>query len=282
MIKRVLLASILSGLILITACIDSTTTISVRKDGSGTITEVVYMDQSMMAMMEGMMGQMGEKGKENLDLFDIEDFKSKAVRMGAGVTFQSKKEITGKDGSPGVEVIYSFDDIRALNIQAQPENPVGDNMAGMMAAESGEPSDDPITFDFIKGSTSTLIINMPKDEESDIDEEPPETSAEDMEGAGEGMAMMSQFMQGFRIRIIINLLEGKIKKTNASFVETIDGRDTVTLLDIAMGEILSNEEYAREFGNMEQIKDMNVAMEKMKKIPGLKIEVQERVEVNFK
>jgi hypothetical protein len=33
---------------------------------------------------------------------------------------------------------------------------------------------------------------------------------------------------------------------------------------------------------MSQIKDMNTALEKMKKIPGLKIETAEKVEISFK
>ena len=84
------------------------------------------------------------------------------------------------------------------------------------------------------------------------------------------------------MRIMVSLLEGSIKKTNASFVEKIDGKDTVTLFDVALGEILGNEEYAQEWERMSKIKDMSKAMEVMKKIPGLKIETQERVEIKFK
>lgn len=283
MIKRVSLIGILSVIILLTACIDSTTVISVRKDGSGTITEVMYIDESVTSMMEGMFAEMGgeeekEKGKKPID---VEEYKSKAMQLGADVKFVSAKEVARGDGASGIEVVYAFDDVRKLNIQATPDNPMGDEMAGMMGAESteSEEAESPITFDFKKGGTSQLIIHMPEKDEPEVSEEVPEAAEESPEMAAQGMAMMKQFLAGFRIRIMVNVLEGKIQKTNASFV---DNKDTVTLFDIEMGEIFSNEEYLKEWQSMSQVKDMSTAMQKMKNIPGLKIETAERVEINFK
>ena len=283
MIKRALLLCALCAVVFIFSCIDSATVISVRKDGSGTITEVVYLSESVKTMMQGMMAQMEvEEGEKDQKLFDIEKYKTKATKLGSGVKFVSAKEVTTKDGSSGIQVVYSFDDIRKLNIQAEPENPMGDEMAGMMEAEPVTEDKNPITFDFVPGAIPRLIITMPKKEEPESSEEIPEETTEEPEAAAAGMGMMKQFLEGFRIRVMVNLLEGKIQKTNASFVETVDGKDTVTLLDVALGEIMKNEKYAKEWQGMSQIKDMSKAMEKMKNIPGLKIETAERVEISFK
>jgi hypothetical protein len=292
MTKRVCLMCALCVIIFITGCIDSSTVISVRKDGSGTITEVVYMDESVMSMFEGMMPQMGEESEEKeesaKDALDIEKYKTKAAELGTGVKFVSAKEVINEEGTTGIQVIYSFDDIQKLNIQAEPENPMGDQMAGMMGAESTESKEDenPITFEFIKGSTPKLIVKMPKEEESEPESEPSEEPSEEttstQEASAQGMAMMKQFLTGFRIKVVINFLEGKIQKTNASFVEQIKGKDTVTLLDVALGEIMNNEKYAKEWEQMSQMKNIDNAMEMMKKIPGLKIETAERVEISFK
>ena len=82
---------------------------------------------------------MGEEEEEkDQKLLDIEKFKTKAAKLGAGVKFVSAKEVTAEDGSAGIQVVYSFVDIRKLNIQAQPENPMDDQMAGMTGAESTE------------------------------------------------------------------------------------------------------------------------------------------------
>jgi len=283
MIKRALLLCALCAVVFIFSCIDSATVISVRKDGSGTITEVVYLSESVKTMMQGMMAQMEvEEGEKDQKLFDIEKYKTKATKLGSGVKFVSAKEVTTKDGSSGIQVVYSFDDIRKLNIQAEPENPMGDEMAGMMEAEPVTEDKNPITFDFVPGAIPRLIITMPKKEEPESSEEIPEETTEEPEAAAAGMGMMKQFLEGFRIRVMVNLLEGKIQKTNASFVETVDGKETVTLLDVALGEIMKNEKYAKEWQGMSQIKDMSKAMEKMKNIPGLKIETAERVEISFK
>jgi len=283
MIKRALLLCALCAVVFIFSCIDSATVISVRKDGSGTITEVVYLSESVKTMMQGMMAQMEvEEGEKDQKLFDIEKYKTKATKLGSGVKFVSAKEVTTKDGSSGIQVVYSFDDIRKLNIQAEPENPMGDEMAGMMEAEPAAEEENPITFDFVPGAIPRLIITMPKKEEPESSEEIPEETTEEPEAAAAGMGMMKQFLEGFRIRVMVNLLEGKIQKTNASFVETVDGKETVTLLDVALGEIMKNEKYAKEWQGMSQIKDMSKAMEKMKNIPGLKIETAERVEISFK
>jgi len=235
------------------------------------------------SMMEGMFAEMGgeEEKEKGENPIDVEEYKSKAMQLGADVKFVSAKEVTRGDGASGIEVVYAFDDVRKLNIQATPDNPMGDEMAGMMGAESteSEEAEKPITFDFKKGGTSQLIIHMPKKDEPEVSEEVPEAAEESPEMAAQGMAMMKQFLAGFRIRIMVNVLESKIQKTNASFV---DNEKTVTLFDIEMGEIFSNEEYIKEWESMSQIKDMATAMEKMKNIPGLKIETAERVEINFK
>ena len=81
------------------------------------------------------------------------------------------------------------------------------------------------------------------------------------------------------MRVIIKLLDGKVKKTNASFVEN---KDTITLMDIDFGEIFSDPEMISKMDDLEKMKDMSAAMEKMKEIPGLKIETAEKVEISIK
>jgi len=288
--KRFLVMGILCILILLTGCIDSLTVISIRKDGSGTLTETIYLDQSMKAMMEGMAAQMGAEDTETEEdedkSIDVEKYKEKAAKMGEGVEFVSAKEVTRKDGSVGTKVKYSFTDIRKLNLKVKPDNPAGDQMAGMVDAEASEDEEeDPIRFDFIEGKNPKLVIHMPRDEEEnvEVDVEPSEEIEEDdSQEAAAGMAMMKMFLQGFRIRILVKPSKAQIKETNATFVKSKDGKKLVTLLDMKLGEILTNEKYAKEFEGLSKTKNMNKALEMMKEIPGLEIEPQERVEITLK
>jgi hypothetical protein len=294
MLKRVGVLVMLCAAILVTACIDTTTVISVRRDGSGIITETIYLDDSMEAMMKGMMAQFDEEGeieaevKEEGDL-KIDEYKEKAAKMGKGVSFVSAKEIAKDDGSKGVKVVYAFKDVRALNIDAKPANPMGDEMAGAMGAEASdeEGNDDSITFDFVKGRTPKLIVHVPKDEdekdeEGSIDREEREDRDIDDEDSEMGLQMVKQMFKGFRIRVMVNLLEGKIQKTNASFVERVKGKDTVTLIDLNFGEIMGNEKHMKQLEGMSKIKDPDKALAAMRAIPGLKVETREKVEISFR
>ncbi len=286
MLKRTILLGLVLVILFITGCIDTTTQIAVRKDGSGTVTETMFVDQSVMAIFSGMGAQMTDDSEmeKAWEVQDVEKYKEKAAKMGEGVKYVSAKEVTNEMGSTGVEVVYAFDDIEKLNIKPQPDNPVGDQMAGMMDAEpvEEEEEDESITFEFKKGGTSTLLIHMPEKEKPESTNVSTEEEPATQEADPTGMAMMKNFLKGFRIRVMVSLLEGKIQKTNASFKEKIDGKDSITLLDVALGKILADEKYAKEFESMSKIKDMGAAMEAMQKIPGLKIETAELVEIKYK
>ena len=292
MVKRMLLLTALCAVVLLTACIDSTTVISVRKDGSGIVTETTYLNDSMKAMMQNMAGMFGEEAKQEAEKdepINIDELKEKAAKLGEGVTFVSAKEVKNEEGAKGVEVVYAFEDIRKLNIDAKPDNPMGDEMAGMMGAEASEESTgeevkNPITFDFEKGRSSKLIVHIPKEEEKEAETEFSETESEtdEEQPSDSDMQMMQQMFKGFRIRIMVNLLEGKLEKTNASFVEKVNGKETVTLFDFNLGDIMGKKEYMDQLKALEKMKDMDKAMEEMKKIPGLKIETKEKVEIQFR
>lgn len=284
MIERALL--VLCALIPLTACIDSTTTISIRKDGTGIITETRYFDESVMVMLKSMMeqvvGKEGQSKEQRVDsLVDFEKCERKAENMGMGVTCVSAQGVKDTDGTAGIEAVYSFEDIRQLNLSLMPEHPMGDKLAGTMGFES-EKDEDLITFDFRKGTTPTLIVNIPKKKEPGRSEEKPGEGKAGKEVDPARMGMMKQMFQGFRIRLLVNPLEGKIARTNAAFVERVAGGETVTLFDINFGEMMSNEKYMKEFRDLDKIKDMNVALERMKNIPGLKIETSGRVEISFR
>ena len=290
MLKRLLLLVCIVMVVIISGCIDSTTIIAVKKDGSGLVMETVYMNMAIGEMMEQMMGGLadtkeeeGEKTDKSTMPIEIDKYTEKALKMGEGVKFVSAKEVTNEDGTPGVQVVYSFEDIRKLRVHSDPESPASDQMTGMMpVAEESKKESDPITFDFIEGSTPKLIIQLPEEGKVDPTGDKPEKVSKPSDMDMGQMAFMKQFLAGLRIRAMVKIVDGTIIKTNASYVDKIKGSQYVTLFDMNMGELLNTEDYLKKLESMEQISDINAARTLLKDIPGFKIEAENRIEIEFR
>lgn len=279
-------------------CIDATTIVNVNKDGSGVIIEAVYFGKGFQQMMGQMAAQMGGQpgqpavaggaDKPFKPPLKIEEYKSKAAKMGEGVKFLSAKEVKKEDGSPGVQVFYSFTDVTKLKIASSPD--VGSGQAGPgMGMAPDEPKDkqDSISFSMPKGGKPKLVIVMPKQEPAKPKTEATPKAEEAAAAApkaqnAEQMAMVKQMFNGFRFRLVVGV-DGKITKSNATYVEKdAGGRDhIVTLLDMNIGQLLNDDAMAKKLEALGDISDMTAAKEKLKGIEGLKIETAEKVEIEF-
>jgi hypothetical protein len=288
--RRLLFLACILSMVILAGCIDSTTVIAVKKDGSGIVMETVYMSPALEAMMKEMMGGFAEAmGGETEDTEDdegmkmpleIAKYKTKALEMGEGVKFESAKELTRDDGAPGVQVIYSFEDIRKIKVSSDPDSPTSEDMGDMMPAQ--DEKGDPMTFDFVKGPTSRLIIQLPETEDEDLSFDEPEDDAETPDVEFGQAEMFKQMFQGFRVRALVKILDGEITKTNATYVDKIKGSQYVTLFDMNLGELVNMEEYLEKMGGMEKLKNMNMARKALQDVPGFKIEPENRIEINFK
>ena len=261
-------------------CMDVTTDVYVRKDGSGTITETAYLSQMLVDMTQQMAESLGQE-TDGIPLFDEQKLRAKAPIMGEGVTFVSVGELTHDDGRPGYRVVYSFDDVRRLRLQGDPEAPAG---AGR-PAPTPPTEKSPITFDFTPGDAPSLTIHMP----------PPEPMTDGSEtgaGAGGGMIpgggpgqqpfdeeMARRVFGDFRIRIGLRV-EGEIQKTNASFVN--EKRDGITLMQMDIGELLEDPEQVERLQAVGQITDMETARRVLKGFKGIQIEPETDLTLTFK
>ncbi len=147
-------------------CIESTTLVYVKKDGSGTVTQVTYMGKAMQEMMQqmmaGMAGAMAQGMAEGMDgvegatvkvtppdmgkmempdiPIDEAKLRAKAKDLGEDVEFVSAKKVQKEDGSKGVKVVYAFSDISKLKLSMDPDMPEGGaGGAGMMMGGPGGP-----------------------------------------------------------------------------------------------------------------------------------------------
>src|SRR5215203_84084 len=137
----------------LTACLNSTTLVKVKPDGSGTVEQTTLMNA---AALKGMMGGQGGQGQMNGPMMNKEDLERTAARMGEGVRLLSTEPVKGEAGFEGVKAIFAFDDINKIQVSQGP------SMGGGTRARTAEPtSDDPVKFTLARnGGTSTLSINF--------------------------------------------------------------------------------------------------------------------------
>jgi hypothetical protein len=215
----------------LTACLNSTTLVKVKPDGSGTVEQTTLMN---MAALKGMMG--GGAGQMNEPMMNKAELERTAKSMGEGVRLVSSEPVKGDNGFEGVKAIFAFDDINKIQVSQGPPNMSGGTGDRTRAAEPT--SDDPVRFKLTRsGATSTLSINF-------IDKAP--TGKSDMPNPPPGdmpdlsnpmiMNMMKAMFQGFKINVGIEVA-GSIVKTNAEYVTG----PHITLLELDVAELLADE-----------------------------------------
>lgn len=281
---------LLMGLWGVTGCIDDSTIISVDKAGGGTVVLTTYMSKAAQDMMDKMLGSMGGKtgtsAKKNPVTENMDQYKAKAASMGEGVKFISARNLKKADGSTGVQVTYSFNDISKLRINSEPNMPSGGGNEDTPASgqEVAPKKDNPVTFSFEKGTTSKLTVKLPSESKKPEPGQPEETSTPPMPPTKEQLAQMRLLFGGFRMQMVVKV-DGEIISSNATYVERdskTNKKQIVTLLDMDIGKIIKDEATFNKIASMGQPDDIKTAKEKLKGVPGLKIETAENVTIEFK
>tara|TARA_B100000809_G_scaffold130428_1_gene128266 strand:- start:1061 stop:1897 length:837 start_codon:yes stop_codon:yes gene_type:complete len=265
-------------LVFVTGCMDVTLDVKVNKDGSGVLTQRVFMGGGMSAMM-------ADGG--DASLYKIDDLKAAAEKIGEGVTFAGVVDVTNKKGAKGFRASYNFPDITALNLQSSDESGMGQMMEGM-------------TFEFEGGETARLTINMPGNGEGDGGEggsdsgegggDSDEAGGDSDEAGGdmqtgaegmmEGMMMegMQQMFDGMRLWVRVRV-DGTIVETNSQYVNK--RKTGVTLMKMDIGEMIKNTELMEKLEGSD-----NPSPAAIKKVFGdvgfLRLEDQEKVVISFK
>lgn len=257
-------------IIFMTGCLQVETTITVNKDGSGTVERVFMMQKEILAMLASMSSMGEEDGGEEFELLDREELNGEADGMGEGVKLVSAEPYE-TDTFSGYKATFSFPDINDLRVNQNPGESVPDG-----AAEGDSPQEF-VTFSFSKGASSTLKIKLPGDDydqgdtyEDEVDQsgaqEPP---AEDLE-------MMKQIYGTMKMSMHVRV-NGNVRKTNATY----QNGSTITLMEMDFSKVVENEEKLKLLASSsdESIEGMKALLED---IPGIKVELQDSVEVVFR
>jgi hypothetical protein len=270
-----LLASAIAALVL-PSCFQHETTITLNKDGSGTLVEESRLGAQMLAMMSQMaegLGGGGENAQDPLkDMFSEDKAKKRATELGEGVTFE-KSEPVNVNGSKGAKVTYRFKDINTLKVRS------GDGMKNMSpggavpGVEDASKKEDPVTFAYQDGK---LTVKLPQPKKTDA-EKPSDEAAEkpDMDNP-EAMEMMKQMFADMKMGIKLVIAPG-IAETTATHKEG----DTITLMEMDFGKLVQNPEHLKKMSAMDQ-QDPTAAMEALKGIDGVKFEAKPEITVTLK
>ena len=216
----------------LTACLNSTTLVKVKPDGSGTVEQTTLVN---MAALKGMMG--GNTGGPNGPMMNKGDLERTAARMGEGVRLVSSEPVKGENGFEGVKAVFSFDDINKIQVSQGPSMSGGTGGASARAAEPT--SDDPVRFKLTRtGATSTLSINYIDKAPTGKTDNIPSPSPGDMPDLSNPMIMnmMKAMFQGFKINVGLEVV-GAIVKTNAEYVTG----PRITLLEMDAAMLLADE-----------------------------------------
>jgi hypothetical protein len=254
------LLAVLIGTTALTACLNSTTIVKVKPDGSGTIEQTMLVNTgALKAMMPGAEKQVGGGQINKADL------EATAARMGKGVRLVSAEPMKGDNGFEGTKAIYSFDDINQIQISQDPN--VSGSTSGRLSSEPT--SDDPVKFKLTRGAgTSTLSINF-------VDK-PSGTRTVNPAGGGDTpdltnpmvMNMIKTMFQGFKVNIAMEVA-GKIVKTNAEYV---DG-SRITLLEMDLAALLADEAKFKELqSKLGPDASLSTLKPYLKDIKGIKID----------
>jgi hypothetical protein len=214
----------------LTACLDSTTLVKLKPDGSGTVEQTTLMNT---AALKGLMG--GANGQMSGPMMNKADLERTAKSMGEGVRLVSSEPIKTDGGFEGVKAIFAFDDINKIQVSQSPS--MG---GGTGATRSSEPTaEDPVRFKLTRGgSTSTLTINFVDRPGAGKTDNVPNPSPSEMPDLSNPMIMnmMKTMFQGFKINIGLEVV-GSIVKTNAEYVSG----PRLTLLELDVAAILADE-----------------------------------------
>lgn len=247
------------------ACLQSGILIKVAPDGSGTVEETFLMRKDMLQELKVMTESMeGGKQAKEADIFKEADIKNKAKDMGEGVTFVSMEKVA-TEKFEGYKAVYAFTNINKLKIN---ENP------------GGTSEEEIITFQFEKGSSSTLIIRQPsrpfasgKEDKSVPEDVKPQTAQPEPEMAAE---LLKQMFEGMKIAISLEVL-GSVSKTNATYL----AGSRITLLELDFSRILESPKDIEKF-NQAKPETVEAVKELMKDLPGIKMDFNEEIRIEFK
>jgi len=266
---------LLAAALLATGCLQSTTVINLKADGSGTVEQTTIMSAAALAQLKQFAGSFGGKDAGAINPFSEKEEREKVAKMGDGVTFVSSEPVKTEAGE-GRRTVYAFTDINKLALNEQPNAPGNMPMDMAGAPGAGRPQDLDFSLTHEAGGNALLHIRFPEPKVGADAKLPPsegtEGAAPEMPSAQQ-LAMVKQMLGGLKISIAVKPV-GTLVRTNSPFVS--DG--TVTLFEMDFDQLLDN---PAAMAKLQQLKSLEDAKAAFKDVKGLKVNPSRDLEIEF-
>lgn len=268
------LLPVLGAALLIAGCMNVSSTLTVRPDGSGILTERFVLNADMARMVQGL-ASLDSTGTAQ-DPFSEAELRAEADSL-PGMHLQSYTRIDDAT-SRGYEATYRFENLNDVPFDPGPDDlmpdedmgPTGDGPLDLMSA---------MRFTFAPGAPATLTVHLPFDTtEVSSDAAMPGTASDDEDPPSETeMEMMRAMMANAGFRIVVTI-DGEIVETNATHR---DGA-TITLLEMDFGTLAQDSTAFREMMRMSSSPTgPDASIDRLNSFPGMTVEPQETVTVRF-
>jgi hypothetical protein len=294
---RILSAIIIA--ILFAGCFQSEIVVSVKPDGSGTVTETMLMSKAMVEQMKqmtegfakGFSDAASDAAKDSdpnakvtkpepsaapkgFDLLDEKKLKEAAAKMGTGVTFVSAKKLSTDKGE-GYVATYAFTDINQLRIDENRSDAMP-NPGGPGGQPKKEEKSEPITFQFKKGKVAELIVKNPAPDATPGKQKADKPAEADAPGGEEmAMMMMQQMFKDMKLTVAVEVV-GKVVKTNAEHV----AGNRATLMEMEFNKLMANPAKFKELSKANP-KTIEETKALVKGVEGIKVESKPSVSIQF-
>ena len=254
----------LLAVVVTSGCFRSTTTITVKQDGSGVIDQEIGASAGAMALLRNFSSgdQADKKTSADVQLFGPEQAQAAAAAM--GVRFVSGDPVKTAEVE-GYRAHFAFDDVTKVkfSVNKTPPSP------GAAAAQKAE--DSPFAFGFAKNNgNSVLTINIPEPQPGETGMLPkmPGSSGSPQDNAL-AMSMLLPMLRGLYVDVSL-VVDGKIIKTNAPYV----AGSQVTLVQFDFDKVTATDGALQK---LQQITDPRM----LKDIPGVRMPTEPVLTIEF-
>ena len=248
------------GLVLLVAalaagCLRSTTTITVKRDGSGTMDQEIGATPQALALLRSFGSGNGGDKPGNVQMFGPEQAAAAAASM--GVRFVSGEPIKTAD-SEGYRAHFAFDDVTKVKFDTV-------KAPGSAAEKNAQP----FGFGFTKGeAASVLTITMPEQQSGTLLNQLPGGGGRSQDNQ-QAFAMLLPMLHGLYVDVTLNV-DGRVIKTNAPYVTG----SQVTLLQFDFDKVTATEGALQK---LQTITDPKL----LKDIPGVRMTTEPVVTIEF-
>ncbi|NTV91892.1 MAG: hypothetical protein HGA72_01035 [Chlorobiaceae bacterium] len=266
------LFSVLFFALSLSACFDFSTVVSVRPDGTGTVTERFLISKAsfkeMHAPSEG-----DQKGKP-AEMPDKAELEKSARKLGEGVRLLSVSPLVTKSHE-GYEALYAFTDINKLQISRNPD--VAGSADTSSGTETRKQKKQYVRFRLTEGTPSRLLISLDQEQNIPSAGSSSATSPAAISEQGEMMTnIMKEFFKGMHVFLAVDI-DGTLLGTNATY--RTDKR--VTLMDVDFDKLMANSRQFAAFTALPPDSSPETMQKILEKIPGIKVESKTKIDITF-